>query len=745
MYRFPDAGQVRRFELADDQYAEKQPDGRTILKSPAPSAAGRDIRHVVRERARATGRNIRLVLYPAGRKRTEANRREVTRRIVIESNNPAEVNALAAQYGLVNRGRRPYAKNYWILEAEDSAEALDAAEQIMNESTFSVYPLLARQQSKRGIPNDTLFGNQWHLANTGQAGGAAGIDVNVTNVWDDFRGEGIFIGIVDDGLETGHEDLAGNVNTAIDWDFNGNDANPSPGVGDDHGTCVAGVAAAVGSNALGVCGVAYRATLVGLRLTGLLSTDAEEAGSVSHSNDIIYVKNNSWGPYDDAERLEGPGPLTRAALSNSVIHGRGGKGTLHVWAAGNGRESYDNVNYDGYANSIYTIAVGAVGDNGQTVYYGEPGAPMVVCAPSDDGSHGITTTDRTGSSGYVSGNYESNFGGTSSSAPLAAGIVALIVQANTNLGWRDVQEILIRTAVKNHPSDTNWFDNAAGFHFNPNYGAGMIDAEAAVETALTWTHLAAPSRFSVSSNALSMAIPDDNAAGVTVKLTVTQENFRIEHVQITPDITHTYRGDLEMRITSPGGTMSILTEAHGDGDNNYSGWTLMSVQHWGESGQGEWTFNVRDSFEVDTGTLNAVALTFHGVQAEPNNGDSDGDGIDDDWEITYSGSITNMDETTDSDDDGFPDLHEFLAGTVPTNTLSLLDVNGLPPRADTNIFILQWPSVTGRQYHVQRTLSIPDGFTTIESNISATAPLNTYTDSTIGVEDRYFYRIRLNP
>jgi kexin len=157
---------------------------------------------------------------------------------------------------------------------------------------------------------------------------------------------------------------------------------------------------------------------------------------------------------------------------------------------GNGGDSDDNSNYDGYANSLYVIAVAASTNQGVSAWYSEPGANILVNSPSNGGTLGITTTDRTGSTGYSSTEYTSDFGGTSSATPLAAGIVALMLQANPDLTWRDVRAILALTARQNDPSSPGWTTNGAGRPIHYHYGFGRVDAQAAVSAALSWTNLA---------------------------------------------------------------------------------------------------------------------------------------------------------------------------------------------------------------------------------------------------------------
>lgn len=100
--------------------------------------------------------------------------------------------------------------------------------------------------------------------------------------------------------------------------------------------------------------------LTGIRLIADYTTDAQEAAGLSYRSDINDIYSNSWGPNDDGRRLEKPGVLTLRAMEDSVNNGRGGKGVVYVWAGGNGKSYGDNCNYDGYANSRFTIAIGAV-------------------------------------------------------------------------------------------------------------------------------------------------------------------------------------------------------------------------------------------------------------------------------------------------------------------------------------------------------------------------------------------------
>ena len=103
----------------------------------------------------------------------------------------------------------------------------------------------SHENQPRFIPNDPSFSSQWHLQNTGQGSGTVGEDANVTGAWDSVRGSNVLISIVDDGVDHQHNDLSPNYLDAVDWDYCGNDGNPTPSSNDGHGTSAAGVAAGI--------------------------------------------------------------------------------------------------------------------------------------------------------------------------------------------------------------------------------------------------------------------------------------------------------------------------------------------------------------------------------------------------------------------------------------------------------------------------------------------------------------------
>jgi subtilisin family serine protease len=219
-----------------------------------------------------------------------------------------------------------------------------------------------------------------------------------------------------------------------------------------------------------------------LRILSGLPSDAQEAGSLGYKPQGIHIYSNSWGPSDDGSRKEGPGKLTLAAMEKGIKEGRNGKGSIYVWAAGNGRSAGDNCNYDGYVNKRYTISIPAVDFKGVQAYYSEDCAMHVVAAPSSGSARAISTTAR-------GGQCTSSFGGTSAAAPLVAGVVALILEANPELTWRDMIAVLLSTADRNHQEDSGWWKNGAGYYYSHKYGFGVVNAHAAVLAAKSWKYL----------------------------------------------------------------------------------------------------------------------------------------------------------------------------------------------------------------------------------------------------------------
>lgn len=625
----PESGQMRSFEVALNEVSVRAPGSASRLSEVPALASAEAIRLHAELLAQTTGNEVELVLYEAGQPRHSFSRRILTRRVLAHLAPGMDPALLAGAHGVVSKGGLSFSPGFYVFEVATVGGAVTAAAAMRGQpGVHSAEPLLARQFAKFAVPNDALFTNQWHLLNTGQNGSTPGVDINVTNVWDRFRGTGVTIGIVDDGLQGSHPDLTNNYNFALGLDVNDGDLDPSPVLtADFHGTAVAGVAAARGDNLIGVAGVAYEATLAGIRFLGAPATSAEVAQCLTHSNQVISVYNNSWGYGVNGQALARVPLVISNAIVNGIQNGRGGRGSIFVFAAGNSGAQGDDANYHELVNSIYTIGVGALNDRYARASYGNPGTALLISAPAGNDAtrpQGTSTTDLVGADGYnngaspnpleyANGDYTSTFNGTSSASPVVSGVVALMLQANPALGWRDVQEILIRSATVNQPNNPAWVTNRAGLHFNRDFGAGLVNAGGAVALATNWSNLGPQLRFVTQQTNLSIAIPDNTTNGVVLTIPVANVNLRLEHVRLQVDIQHFRRGDLEISLTSPSGITSELARAHGDFNPNYPGYTFMTVHNWGEVGAGDWVVRINDRSPGNLGILNSVQLELLGT------------------------------------------------------------------------------------------------------------------------------------
>jgi subtilisin family serine protease len=451
-------------------------------------------------------------------------------------------------------------------------------------------------------PADPLFPEQWHHENIGQSGGVPFSDASSRPAWDrGLDGSGVTIAIVDEGIQFRHPDLEPNWVVGSGYDYNDDDSDPSPvGSDDRHGTAVAGISLAA-SNGIGGLGIAYEANLVPLRLIAGPYASGEEAEALSYRKQEVDIYNNSWGPSDDfGVRYADSSTVLKNALASNTQIGRGGLGNIYVWAAGNGGLNGDNSNYDGYNSLPYTISVGALGHDNIKAGYSEPGANLLVVAPSGGRGSGILTTDNTGFSGYDTGDSYDNFSGTSAAAPMVAGVVALMLDERSDLNWRDVQQILALTASPVDFENTDWVKNAAGLWINHDYGFGRVDANAATLLAREWTN-----RGAMVTRSGQQAIQRNLFTGLAQEGNITiADAFETQFVRVTLRLNHSDWGDIRVELISPSGTSSILAESHANANSSGSPgvWTYLSTRYLGEPSNGQWKLVVTDESTGGTGS-----------------------------------------------------------------------------------------------------------------------------------------------
>lgn len=468
-------------------------------------------------------------------------------------------------------------------------------------------------------PKDALFSSQWHLSSA-----RSDVSLNLRDVWTDHKGAGIKIAVLDDGFDYRNQDIGRNYHHGLDRDFVGRgDLDAIHERGNWHGTAVAGVAAA-DDNGAGTVGAAADATLVGLRIGYGRAGNPEQYAAAIRESAKADVANNSWGFSGFfTDNFDGHWfRSSEAALKHSVDAGRGGLGTVQVFAAGNSRSSGDDVNYHNYQNSIYTIAVGATDATGRVASFSNPGVALHVSAPGVS----ILTTDVSGRDGYSTGN-EAWVQGTSFAAPAVSGVVALMLDENARLGWRDVQEILAYSARETAPGTTdaflvtnkadNW--NGGGLTHSKNYGFGLVDAHAAVRLAETWTEQQTSHNLQTASFGAAPRATLADGGRWEMAFTIGRD-VTIDRVELELDLKHTWIGDLRIGLISAEGTTSWLvdrvglapgqTGAGSSADNLFFDFTTS--QFWGEEARGTWKLVIEDVKRGDVGRLDWFQVNVFG-------------------------------------------------------------------------------------------------------------------------------------
>jgi subtilisin family serine protease len=397
--------------------------------------------------------------------------------------------------GLKIKEKVTFAVNAYFTEAGEGTglKVFDIANGLLDKKEVeSCHPELVTKRTYKSI-----HPKQWHLKTTTIANRLVNQSANVEAAHAITRGKNIVFSIIDDGVDIDHPEfnLTGKVIHARDIDTNS--ANPRPVLGgeegDNHGTACAGVGVASGITA---SGVAPEATLLPIRNGGTMGNRGEAAAfqwAAEHGADVISC---SWGPRDGVWfnpndpfhfRVAPIPDMVSDAIKFAATNGRNGKGCIIFFAAGNGNERVEN---DHYASHEMVMAIAACSDTGKRSIYSDFGKGVWCSFPSNDFFHpnlnpirplteGIFTTDRTGSEGYIAGDYAINFGGTSSACPGAAGVAALILSINPELTRTEVKEIMKECCDKIDEIDGRYDVNGHSIF----YGHGRLNAEKAVKLA----------------------------------------------------------------------------------------------------------------------------------------------------------------------------------------------------------------------------------------------------------------------
>ncbi|CAO2641447.1 Proprotein convertase subtilisin/kexin type 4 [Lemmus lemmus] len=472
-----------------------------------------------------------------------------------------------------------------------------------------------RRRVKRSlvVPRDPWFSKQWYMNNEIQP------DLNILKVWNQgLTGRGVVVSILDDGIEKDHPDLWANYDPLASYDFNDYDPDPQPRYthSDEnrHGTRCAGEVSATANNGFCGAGVAFNARIGGVRMLDGTITDIVEAQSLSLQPQHIHIYSASWGPEDDGRTVDGPGILTREAFRRGVTKGRQGLGTLFIWASGNGGLHYDNCNCDGYTNSIHTLSVGSTTRQGQVPWYSEACASTFTTTFSSGVATDpqIVTTD-------LHHQCTDKHTGTSASAPLAAGMIALALEANPLLTWRDLQHLVVRASRPAQLQAEDWRINGVGRQVSHHYGYGLLDAGLLVDLARVWLPTQPQKKCAI--RVVHTPTPILPRMLVVKNVSVCSDGSHrlirsLEHVQVQLSLSYSRRGDLEISLTSPMGTRSTLVairplDISGQG---YKNWIFMSTHYWDEDPHGLWTLGLENKgYYFNTGTLFYYTLLLYGT------------------------------------------------------------------------------------------------------------------------------------
>uniref|UniRef100_A0A3Q4MDZ7 Proprotein convertase subtilisin/kexin type 5-like n=1 Tax=Neolamprologus brichardi TaxID=32507 RepID=A0A3Q4MDZ7_NEOBR len=467
--------------------------------------------------------------------------------------------------------------------------------------------------------NDPAWNRLWYIQCSDSK--ACQSHMNIAAAWRrGYTGKGVVVSVLDDGIEREHPDLKPNYDPFASFDVNGQDQDRSSNSAvNNHGTQCAGVVAAAANSSRCTVGVSFHARIGGIRMLDGDVTDIVEAQSLSFSPGYIDVYLAGWGPKDDGATLDGPGPLTRLVLQNGVQTGRQGRGSIFLWPSGNGGERGDYCSCDGYSNSIYTISISSSTQRGSQPDYLEPCPSTLATAYGGlDREEMVTVGPQQSCSTAQSG--------TSLAASVAAGVIALTLEANPLLTWRDLQHIIVRTSKAHHLSAPDWRVNGAGYKVSHLYGFGLLDAESMVKEAERWKQV--PSQHECAEEAAIQLSRLIHPGSVLMSVHETtgcsgeapQHVAYVEHVVVRVNISHGRRGDLSITLTSPLGTTSQLL-ANRPLDNSTEGfqnWEFMTAHCWGEQAAGEWTLKIQDTpSQKKDGVLEKWSLVIYGTAERP--------------------------------------------------------------------------------------------------------------------------------
>lgn len=480
-------------------------------------------------------------------------------------------------------------------------------------------------------------------------------------------GRGVTVSVVDQGINHQHAELAAVYDVTRDFDprdvATAADARPDSSH-ETHGTQVAGLIGGDAFNGWGAIGAAFGSTLTGSYLRYGSGLNLGELADLMAAQRAFDVSNNSWGvpqAFADSFSQSAWAPVA-AGLHSALTEGRGGLGTVFVFAAGNGRlmsngqNIGDDANFHNMANGRHAIAVAGSTAEGTLAFFSSPGANLLIAGPA----MGLTTSDGTA----VGASGQATVHGTSFAAALVSSTVALMLEANPDLGWRDVQDILALTARAD--AGLAWAANGAGgangggLIHSRDLGFGLLDAEAAVRLAAEW------SAQSTSHNEVRHAValapvltPDPTRHILSFAIDPGVDGLRIDWVSLRLTVTDQDLRGLRIEIVSPSGTRAVLAEnMAAAGNRSYLDFTFSAAAFRDEAATGLWTAELTHPTAARSFVIYRATLEVSGDPAGA-----------DDLHVFTPGfadlALADPDRRTIADDDGGIDTLMFAAARGP--------------------------------------------------------------------------------
>ncbi|XP_028930614.1 proprotein convertase subtilisin/kexin type 7 isoform X3 [Ornithorhynchus anatinus] len=502
--------------------------------------------------------------------------------------------ALARAAGLVNAGRIGELRGHYLFTQpagprEDGQEeaARRRAEEVLagHEAVRWHAEQRLLKRAKRGLHfNDPKFPQQWHLNNRR----SPGRDINVTGVWErNVTGRGVTVVVVDDGVEHTIQDIQPNYSPEGSYDLNSNDPDPMPHPdeenGNHHGTRCAGEIAAVPNNSFCAVGVAFGSRIAGIRVLDGPLTDSMEAVAFNKHYQINDIYSCSWGPDDDGKTVDGPHQLGKAALQHGVMAGRHGFGSIFVVASGNGGQHSDNCNYDGYANSIYTITIG---------------------------DHRLGPAEGYRLHGGPHGDVGGGPAGRRHDGLDAAG--AALSDVERCAAHHRLHSHQVRGPPRQLGHQPGRFQPQPPARLRP---AQRLEARQCRQASYVSPVLREAKVIPLAPRSLEVVW---NVSHADLALSGLRT---LEHVAVTVTISHPRRGSLDLRLSCPSGMLSLIGAPRSlDSDpGGFDDWTFSTVRCWGEGAQGQYRLSVRDvgDRESRVGILERWQLTLYGSAWNP--------------------------------------------------------------------------------------------------------------------------------